>query len=141
MSIQNIVSKIKPSHVVTSLAVLASFGLGSLFQAQAEHQPIVVLQTVRPPFDSPSNSSGVAQVRESSNVSEPVASKNSTVEIIKVQEKVDEKIVASKTGKSYHLASCPGAKQISKSNLITFTSIEEAKAAGYVAAKNCKGLR
>ena len=48
--------------------------------------------------------------------------------------------VASRTGKSYHLPWCSGAKQIKEENKIYFTSKESAEAAGYVAAKNCKGI-
>jgi hypothetical protein len=49
-------------------------------------------------------------------------------------------VVVSRSGTKYHLPSCPGAKQIKTSNKITFSTIEEAKAAGYSAAANCEGL-
>jgi hypothetical protein len=49
-------------------------------------------------------------------------------------------VVASRSGTKYHLPTCPGAKQIKESNKITFTSIDEAKAAGYSAAANCEGI-
>ncbi len=47
-------------------------------------------------------------------------------------------VVASKSGTKYHLPTCPGAKQIKPDNLISFTSIVEAEAAGYTPATNCK---
>lgn len=50
-------------------------------------------------------------------------------------------VVASKNGTKYHLPTCPGAKQISDKNKITFASIDEARAAGYTPAANCKGLK
>jgi len=50
-------------------------------------------------------------------------------------------VVASKSGTKYHYPWCAGAKQISAKNLITFNSIEEARAAGYTPASNCKGLK
>lgn len=50
-------------------------------------------------------------------------------------------VVASKNGTKYHLPECSGAKQISDKNKITFNSIEEARAAGYSPASNCKGLK
>ena len=50
-------------------------------------------------------------------------------------------VVGSKSGTKYHLPDCPGAKRIKPENLITFESIEAAKAAGYSAASNCKGLQ
>lgn len=49
-------------------------------------------------------------------------------------------VIASKSGTKYHLPDCPGAKQIKSENLIEFTSIEAAKAAGYSPAGNCPGL-
>lgn len=48
--------------------------------------------------------------------------------------------VASKNGQVYHLPHCSGAKNISEANKITFTSKEEAEAAGYRPAANCKGI-
>lgn len=48
--------------------------------------------------------------------------------------------VASKTGKSYHLPWCAGAKQIKEENKIYFNTKAEAEAAGYAPAKNCKGI-
>jgi hypothetical protein len=50
-------------------------------------------------------------------------------------------VVASKNGTKYHYPWCAGAKQISAQNLITFDSIEKARAAGYTPATNCKGLK
>jgi|SRR3989344_4816900 len=52
-----------------------------------------------------------------------------------------EQVVGSKNGTKYHLPTCPGAKQISEKNKITFSSIEEARAKGYTPASNCKGLK
>lgn len=50
-------------------------------------------------------------------------------------------VVASKSGTKYHYSWCAGAKQISEKNKISFNSIEEARAAGYTPASNCKGLK
>jgi hypothetical protein len=49
-------------------------------------------------------------------------------------------VVVSSSGTKYHLQDCPGAKQIKESNRIIFSSIAEARAAGYSAAGNCEGL-
>ncbi len=46
-------------------------------------------------------------------------------------------VVASKSGTKYHLAHCPGAKSIKTENLISFSSVTEAEAAGYKRAQNC----
>lgn len=48
--------------------------------------------------------------------------------------------VASKNGTSYHLPTCPGAKQIKSENKIEFNSKKEAEKAGYKPAANCQGL-
>jgi len=49
-------------------------------------------------------------------------------------------VVASKNSDKYHFPWCSGAKRILEENKIYFASIEEAKAAGYTPAGNCKGL-
>ena len=45
--------------------------------------------------------------------------------------------VGSKNSDVYHYPDCTSAKKIKPANLITFNSIEEAKAAGYRPCKNC----
>ena len=50
------------------------------------------------------------------------------------------KLVASKSGASYHFPWCPGAKKISEANKVWFASVYEAEKAGYKKAINCKGL-
>lgn len=46
-------------------------------------------------------------------------------------------VVGSRSGSRYHLPSCPGAKQIKESNLVTFNTVAAAEAAGYTPAANC----
>lgn len=50
------------------------------------------------------------------------------------------KYVASKSGTKYHLPTCSGAKRIKEENKVWFQTKEEAQAAGYEPAANCKGL-
>lgn len=50
-------------------------------------------------------------------------------------------VVGSRTGSKYHLPSCPGAKQIKPENLINFSSVAAAEAAGYKPAANCPQLQ
>lgn len=50
-------------------------------------------------------------------------------------------IVASRAGSTYHYPWCAGAAQIAARNQIWFQSEQEAQKAGYVPAKNCKGLQ
>jgi uncharacterized protein YdeI (BOF family) len=49
-------------------------------------------------------------------------------------------LVASKSGTKYHFPWCSGAIRIKEENKIWFNTIEEARAAGYTPAANCKGL-
>lgn len=53
---------------------------------------------------------------------------------------VEQAYVASKTGTKYHLPTCAGAKQIKEENKVWFSTKEEAEAAGYTPATNCKGI-
>lgn len=49
-------------------------------------------------------------------------------------------IIASKTGTKYYYSWCTGAQKISEANRIYFSSLEQAKAAGYTPSGTCKGL-
>ncbi|HEX8649625.1 MAG TPA: thermonuclease family protein [Pyrinomonadaceae bacterium] len=49
-----------------------------------------------------------------------------------------EPIIGNKNSKKYHLANCPGYNQVSEKNRVTFKSAEEAEAAGYTKASNCR---
>lgn len=61
---------------------------------------------------------------------------------VPISEIISEKtLVASKTGKKYHLPTCPGAKQIAEKNEIWFSSAVEAQKLGYTPATNCSGLK
>ncbi|MEI6296092.1 MAG: hypothetical protein WCO84_00405 [bacterium] len=58
-------------------------------------------------------------------------------------EKIDQSkdsFVASKNGKKYYFSWCDGAQKISKKNIVSFNSREEAEKAGYDKASNCPGL-
>ena len=46
-------------------------------------------------------------------------------------------VVASKSGKKFHLPDCSSAKRILPKNLIKFKTIADAKAAGYTPSKSC----
>ncbi len=49
-------------------------------------------------------------------------------------------LVGSRSGSTYHYPWCAGAAKITAQNVRWFSSEKEARAAGYVPAKNCKGL-
>lgn len=48
--------------------------------------------------------------------------------------------VASKNSDKYHLPWCSGAQRITEENKVWFDSKQEAEAAGYSPAGNCKGI-
>ncbi|MBL7045895.1 MAG: hypothetical protein ISR99_02610 [Parcubacteria group bacterium] len=50
-------------------------------------------------------------------------------------------VVASKNGSKYHFPWCSGALRIAEQNKVEFSSIDEARLAGYAPAANCKGLK
>ncbi|MBI4086620.1 hypothetical protein HY416_01410 [Candidatus Kaiserbacteria bacterium] len=52
----------------------------------------------------------------------------------------EKRYVGSKNGSKYHLPWCSGAARIAEENKIWFSSKEEAEAAGYTPAANCKGI-
>lgn len=66
---------------------------------------------------------------------------NSVDNIVLPKSEKSQSVVASKNGTKYHYPWCTGAKQITPQNLLTFDSIEEARAKGYTPALNCKGLK
>jgi len=102
--------------LVVSIAIVA-FLLGRNSMSQSHPQPAGVLVSQQAPL----------VVRESE-------------QRVRVSEDGDTGVIASRSGTKYHLPTCPGAKQIKESNKISFSSIEQAKAAGYSAAANCDGL-
>ena len=52
----------------------------------------------------------------------------------------EKKYVGSKNSDKYHLPWCSGAARIAEENKVWFASKEEAEAAGYTPAANCKGI-
>lgn len=125
MSIKDNLLKIKSFIWVFGIVgvVIISFGLGRL-SALSQARPAVVLSMIED--IQPEQTQNTIPV---GNILGATASKES-----------EGIVVASKQGKSYHFPWCSGAKRISDENKITFLSREAAEKAGYVPAKNCKGL-
>lgn len=94
------------------LVALISFGLGRLSKIGESRVPITI---------------------ENLNKIESLANQGSTL--------TDKTIVASKNGTKYHYVWCSGASTIKEENKVYFSTIEEAKSAGYTPASNCKGLK
>ena len=87
---------------------LASFCLGALWQKDAS-RPDVTIQNTASAYLS-------------------VGGQGSTTDTY----------VGSYTSKIYRLTTCPGVSAINPQNKVFFASKDDAEAAGYVAAKNCK---
>lgn len=94
---------------------LASFGLGRLSKSAETQSPVAIYEA----FPAAGASSGVG-------IPDQAASGGDFVASIK--------------GSKYHFPWCPGAKQMNEENKIWFATKEEAEAAGYTPAGNCKGL-
>lgn len=104
------------------LVGFGAFGLGRLSVEQAGRVPLEIRYPER---------FGASAV---DSVSDPETLKNTSINAS------NGGFVASVNGTKYHYPWCPGAKQIKESNKITFATREEAEAAGYTPAVNCKGL-
>lgn len=114
------------------LTSVASFGLGRLSAIWPEKEPVRIDQPNK--VDTSSAKGGLdetAAVSDFTKRSDPSTSPISSSH---------GNFVASKNGSSYHLPTCPGAKQIKEENKIWFKTAEEARRAGYKPAGNCQGL-
>lgn len=111
---------------------VGSFGLGRLSLESTSDVP--------PPRSSSTQSAAV--VAPLSKVQTEVATNDSSLipTSTSVFDTTPLQLVASRNGTKYHRLDCPGAKQITEQNKITFDSIATARAAGYTPAANCKGL-
>lgn len=135
--------------VLILLVGLASFGLGRLSKLEEARVPIRIEQqsasTVSSfppdPFQRGSTESARGRGFEedtagvSSANGQELAADNSSAPAQGGQ------IVASRNGNKYHFPWCSGAQKIAEANKIWFSSIEEAREAGYTPASNCKGLK
>lgn len=116
--------------IVIVLVAIIAFALGRISGLQDKREPVRVI------------SENAGEVKGVS-VDNPLNPPYFKGEIEKNSISVDSsgQVVGSKNGTKYHYPWCAGAKQISTKNIITFNSIEEARAKGYTPASNCKGLK
>ncbi len=123
------------------LVAVTSFGLGRRSVAPEA----VTLQVATPPAvqifraDTPPTQSNQIDIHTVSEPPTPGFTEPAAPTVVSAP--AGELIIASRNGTRYHLASCPGAKQITEANRITFTSRAAAEAAGYTPAANCPGLQ
>ncbi len=125
--LKKIKSKIKPIEndviliFVIILVAFISFGLGRLSKIRENKTPITI-----------ENLSG----NISASQSQPVSQTGEKLPASPSQ----GGFVASKSGTKYHYPWCPGVLNIKEENKIWFSTKEQAAAAGYTPAGNCKGL-
>lgn len=114
--------------IIIILIAVIGFSLGRVSGLQERRPPVRIISDVSGPARLDGTSGG-----EVKGVSTNTPANNSSTS--------SGSVVASKNGTKYHYPWCAGAKQISPQNLITFNSIEEARAAGLTPASNCNGLK
>jgi hypothetical protein len=127
--------KWKDALLVTSLAVtsIVSFGLGRLSTREDRAAPVTVYEAGA----SQKVDTGAISLVPEGTTHSTLATAQSAVAPL---QRIGGSFVASRTGSSYHLPWCSGAKRIKNENKIYFNSKEEAEKAGYKPAANCKGL-
>ncbi len=111
------------------LVAVASFGLGRMSVNLPQNQPAAVSQSVVNLVKSPE-----LPTVSSSTPAGPVES----LPVLPNPQQGAQNFVASKSGTKFHALNCPGAKQIKDTNKIFFASENDAEAAGYTRAANCK---
>lgn len=130
MSIKEFAEKIKPLYTLFLIIVIATifFALGRLSALEESKTPLRIIN----------QDIGQNKALEGQNTANVI---DSVVLESQSGDQNSGEVVASKSGSKYHFPWCSGAKSIKPENLITFSSIEEARKAGYEPAKNCKGLK
>lgn len=112
--------------VAIFLISIISFGLGRISVVWEAHPPVAI----EIPPDSKTSEYRAAEASPS----------NAHITAEEGTASISSAYVASKNGTAYYLSTCSGAKRIKLENLITFSTKEEAEAAGYKPAGNCSGL-
>ncbi len=130
MSIKETLEKIKPFYTILVILLIASifFALGRLSAKESQKTPINIVYT-------PKNQSATvlnAGIGTTTTISPVRASEP------EIQE--DGPVIGSKSGKKYYFPWCGTVKRIKPENQVKFSSISEAKSAGFTAGGNCKGL-
>jgi hypothetical protein len=129
MSINDLLQKVKPFYNLILILVIASifFALGRLSALEERHVPIKI---------------GYPNTSETATALAGVSTKT-TETVSPSSETTDNsgEVIGSKNGKKYYFPWCGTVKMIKPENQIKFSSIEEARKAGYLPAVNCKGLK
>jgi hypothetical protein len=110
--------------LIIILVAIGAFGLGRLSKIEGAKAPIRI--------------ENEAAQTASTFSSLPAGKAPSTASQLAPQ--TGDTFVASKSGTKYYFPWCSGAQKIAPANIITFTSQDQAKAAGYSPSSTCKGL-
>ncbi len=119
------------------LVAISSFSLGRISGLEDKKVPVKVINGNVQNLQNLDGQQKINTERAKDGASAVI----SVVNIENSNQNPSEIVVGSKNGTKYHYPWCAGAKQIAEKNLITFNSIEEARAKGYTPASNCKGLK
>ena len=123
--------------LIIILVAFSSFGLGRLSKIEEGREPITIeypsgFQEVGLPAQAGAYSALSSTQIDSNDYLEGQTSPSATMG--------EKAFVGSRNSDKYHFPWCSGAKRIKEDNKIWFATREEAKAAGYTPAANCKGL-
>jgi len=122
------------------LVAIIAFSLGRISGLQDKREPVRILNNSTPnSLLLQSNSAKATPDKQEGGIETNTQSLQNTAAAASASQ--GGQVVASKNGTKYHYPWCAGAKQISPQNIITFNSIEDARAKGYTPASNCKGLK
>lgn len=123
-------TNINMSYIISTFAVLLTISAGiggwKLFNITESRQPIVMEYTQLAQVNEAASENLLPNAAESRSASTTSSTTGA--------------FVASKNGKSYYLPSCAASERILEKNRVWFNTREEAEKAGYLPAKNCKGL-
>jgi hypothetical protein len=121
------------------LVIICAFSIGRISAIENNKEPVRVIQNKPVPNEIVDTAKQPA-IDQNNRVQAASPVLSDQIEATPVPSDSGQ-VVASKSGKKYHYPWCGGAKQIAEKNKIAFSSIEEARAAGYTPAANCKGLK
>lgn len=137
MSIQEISSNFKrfvQNNDILSVGLFVALSLGSFLLGRAS---VGVGNT---PVSVEEGAVVIVATEPTSNAALSATTTTTTPQVTGILSPAEGGYVASKSGEKYHLPWCSGAKSIKEENKIWFRTKEEAEAAGYTPAANCKGI-
>ena len=124
----------KSSKKGIAIAAAALVAVGAFIPSEEEEVPENVAGTEVVIQDEPSTPVEDEIIIEEDTEATPEPPK---APVSKPVQKPSSSYVASDDSDRYHYPSCRWAKEINQENLISFSSVDEAKAAGYVSCGSC----